>query len=135
MEVAPFFVDFHHFLSIFTIFCRFLPFFIDFHDLHTIVAIYILSQFTHFFCKFFLAKIASSATSHVFCMYADHQPGCSKFLYLRLWEEPLHHKSLSPLSFDHVQAAKQRFELPNKGSNCQRNRLEHGARASNDNKQ
>ena len=62
MEVAPFFVDFHHFLSIFTIF-------IDFHDLRTFVAIYILSQFTHFFRKFFLAKIAYSATSHVFCMY------------------------------------------------------------------
>ena len=62
MEVAPF-------LSIFTIFCRFSPFFIDFHDLRTFVAIYILSRFTHFFCKFFLAKIAFSATSHVFCMY------------------------------------------------------------------
>ena len=35
MEVAPFFVDFHHFLSIFTIF-------IDFHDLRTFVAIYAL---------------------------------------------------------------------------------------------
>ena len=69
MEVAPFFVDFHHFLSIFTIFCRFSPFFIDFHDLRTFVAIYILSRFTHFFRKFFLAKIAFSATSHVFCMY------------------------------------------------------------------
>ena len=69
MEVAPFFVDFHHFLSIFTIFCRFSPFFIDFHDLRTFVAIYILSRFTHFFRKFFLAKIAISATSHVFCMY------------------------------------------------------------------
>ena len=66
---------------------------------------------------------------------SDHQPCCSKFLYLRLWEEPLHHKSLSPLSLDHVQAAKQRFELPNKGSSCQRNRLEHGARDSNDNEQ
>ena len=62
MEVAPFFVDFHHFLSIFN-------FFIDFHDLRTFVAIYILSRFTHFFRKFFLAKIASSTTSHVFCMY------------------------------------------------------------------
>ena len=62
MEVAPFFVDFHHFLSIFTIF-------IDFHDLRTFVAIYILSRFTHFFRNFFLAKIAYSATSHVFCMY------------------------------------------------------------------
>ena len=40
MEVAPFFVDFHHFLSIFTIFCRFSPFFIDFHDLRTFVAIF-----------------------------------------------------------------------------------------------
>ena len=63
MEVAPFFVDFHHFLSIFTIFY-------DFHDLRTFVAIYILSRFTHFFRKYFLAKIAFSATSHVFCMYA-----------------------------------------------------------------
>ena len=71
MEVAPFFVDFHHFLSIFTIFCRFSPFFIDFHDLRTFVAIYILSRFTHFFRNFFLAKIAFSATSHVFCMYDD----------------------------------------------------------------
>ena len=69
MEVAPFFVDFHHILSIFTIFCRFSPFFIDFHDLRTFVAIYILSQLTHFFRKFLLAKIAFSATSHVFCMY------------------------------------------------------------------
>ena len=54
MEVAPFFVDFHHFLSIFTIF-------IDFHDLRTFVAIYAL--FPQFF---FFAKIAFSATSHVF---------------------------------------------------------------------
>ena len=45
------------------------PFFIDFHDLRTFVAIYILSRFTHFFRNFFLAKIAFSATSHVFCMY------------------------------------------------------------------
>ena len=52
MEVAPFFVDFHHFLSIFTIF-------IDFHDLRTFEAIYILPRFTHFFRSFFLAKIAS----------------------------------------------------------------------------
>ena len=52
-----------------TIFCRFSPFFIDFHDLRTFVAIYILSWFTQFFRNFFLAKIASSATSHVFCMY------------------------------------------------------------------
>ena len=42
MEVAPFFVDFHHFLSIFTIF-------IDFHDLRTFVVIYILSRFTQIF--------------------------------------------------------------------------------------
>ena len=55
MEVAPYFVDFHHFLSIFTI--------------YAFVSIYILSRFTHFFRKFFLAKIACSATSHVFCMY------------------------------------------------------------------
>ena len=64
MEVAPFFFDFPHFLSIFTIF-------IDFHDSRTFVAIYIVSQFTHFFRNFILAKIASSATSHVFCMYDD----------------------------------------------------------------
>ena len=31
--------------------------------------IYILSRFTHFFRKFFWAKIAFSATSHIFCMY------------------------------------------------------------------
>ena len=62
MEVAPFFVDFHHFLSIFTIFYQF-------PDLRTFVAIYILSRFTHFFRKFFFAKIAFSVTSHVFCMY------------------------------------------------------------------
>ena len=62
MEVAPFFVDFHHFLSIFTIFYRF-------------------SRFTHFFPKFFLAKIAFSATSHVFCMYGTmHTIFCLTFL-------------------------------------------------------
>ena len=66
----------HHFLSIFTIFCQFSPFFIDFHDLRTFVAIYILSQFTHFFRKLFLAKIAFSATSHVFCMYAFRGQEC-----------------------------------------------------------
>ena len=69
MKVAPFFVDFHHFLSIFTTFCRFSPFFIDFYDLRTFVAIYILSRFAHFFRKLLLAKIAFSATSHAFCMY------------------------------------------------------------------
>ena len=55
MEVAPFFVNFHHFLSIFTILYRF-------------------SRFTHF-CRDLrtfsakmaeMAKIAISATSHVF---------------------------------------------------------------------
>ena len=61
MEVAPFFVDFHNFLSIFTIFYRFSQF------THFI---YILSRFTHFFNNFFWAKIAFSATSHIFCMYA-----------------------------------------------------------------
>ena len=35
----------------------------------TLVAIYMLSRFTHFFRKYILAKIAFSATSHVFCMY------------------------------------------------------------------
>ena len=63
MEVAPFFVDFHHFLSIFTIFYRFSRFTHFCRDLH-FVAIYSL------FPQFFLAKIAISATSHVFCMYA-----------------------------------------------------------------
>merc|ERR1712013_21042 len=44
----------------------------------TFVAIYILSRFSHFFRKFFLAKIAYSATSHIFCMYAQTitQPPC-----------------------------------------------------------
>jgi len=62
MEVAPFFVDFHHFLSIFTIFYRFSRFTHFCRDLH-FVAIYAL------FPQFFLAKIAFSATSHIFCMY------------------------------------------------------------------
>ena len=39
MEEAPFFVDFHHFLSIFTIFCRFSQFTHFCRDLH-FVAIY-----------------------------------------------------------------------------------------------
>ena len=56
MEVAPFFVDFHHF-------------FVDFHDLRTFVAIYILSRFSHFFRKFFLAKISISATKRIIFMY------------------------------------------------------------------
>ena len=71
MEVAPFFVDFHHFLSIFTIFCRFSPFFCRFsrfthfcRDLHS-VEIYAL------FPPIFLAKIAIPATSHVFSMYGS----------------------------------------------------------------
>ena len=51
MEVAPFLVDFHHFLSICTIYA-------------------LLSRFTHFFRKFFLAKIAISATKVPFWMYA-----------------------------------------------------------------
>ena len=41
MEVAPFFVDFHHFLSIFTIFCRFSRFTHFCRDLH-FVEIYAL---------------------------------------------------------------------------------------------
>ena len=71
MEVAPFFVDFHHFLSIFTIFYRFSRFTHFCCDLH-FVAIYTL------FPQFFLAKIAFSATSHVFCMY-----GCIGCLHHR----------------------------------------------------
>ena len=45
------------------------PFFVDFHDLRTFVTIYILSRFTHNFRKFFLAKIAISATKVLFSMY------------------------------------------------------------------
>ena len=68
MEVAPFFVDFHQFWSIFTIFYRVSRFTHFCHDLH-FVAIYAL------FPQFFLAKIAFSATSHVFGMYAkDFHP-------------------------------------------------------------
>ena len=62
MEVAPFFVDFHHFLSIFTIFYLFSRFTHFCRDLH-FVAIYAL------FPQIFLAKIAITATSHAFCMY------------------------------------------------------------------
>ena len=54
------------------------PFFIDFHDLRTFVAIYILSRFTHFFRKFFLAKIAFSATSHVFLQSVSYRPTTGK---------------------------------------------------------
>ena len=68
MEVAPFFVDFHHFLSIFTIFYRFTHFCRDLH----FVAIYA------FLPQFFLAKIAFSATSHFFCMYALTIPCLTK---------------------------------------------------------
>ena len=70
-------------------FCQFSPFFIDFHDLRTFVAIYILSRFTHFFRNFFLAKIAFSATSHVFCMYA------------RKWKWPFPHSR-----FEHFRKTK-----------------------------
>ena len=57
MEVSPFFVDFHHFLSIFTIICRFSPFFVDFHHFLSIFTIYaLLSRFTHFFRKFFFGQ-------------------------------------------------------------------------------
>ena len=81
MEVAPFFVDFH-------LFCRFSPFFVDFHNFLSIFTIfYRFSRFTHFcrdlhffaiyalFPQIFLAKIAISATSHVFCMYDYDQFG------------------------------------------------------------
>ena len=63
MEVAPFFVDFHHFLSIFTIFYQFSQLTHFCRDLH-FVTIYAL------FPQIFWAKIAFSATSHIFCMYA-----------------------------------------------------------------
>ena len=80
MEVAPFFVDFHHFLSIFTIFYRFSRFMHFCRDLH-FVAIYAL------FPQIFLVKIAFPATSHVFCMYdVTHPPphsysNCAKDSY------------------------------------------------------
>ena len=70
MEVAPFFVDFHHCLSIFTIFYLFSRFTHFCRDLH-FVAIYAL------FPQIFSAKIAYSATSHVFCMYAFLVPSLS----------------------------------------------------------
>ena len=56
MEVAPFFVDFHHFyrFSRFTHFCR---------DLH-FVAIYAL------FPQIFFGQNSLTASSHVLCMYA-----------------------------------------------------------------
>ena len=79
MEVASFFVDFHHFLSIFTIFYRF-------------------SRFTHFFAiyalfpQFFLAKIAFPATSHVFCMYGTNTRQTKVFIitHRRDCQEPSH---------------------------------------------
>ena len=69
MEVAPFFVNFHHFLSIFTIFYRFSRFTHFCRNLH-FVAIYAL------FPQIFLAKIAFSVTSHVFCMYGEKTYKC-----------------------------------------------------------
>ena len=62
MEVAPFFVDFHHFLSIFTIFYRFSRFMHFYRDLH-FVAIYAL------FPQIFFGQNSITASSHVFCMY------------------------------------------------------------------
>ena len=50
------------------------PFFVGFHNLRSFVAIYIMSRFMHFFRNFFLAKIAFSATSHVFGMYGSCVP-------------------------------------------------------------
>ena len=84
MEVAPFFVDFHHFLSIFTIYA-------------------LLSRFTHFFRKFVLAKIAFSATSHVFCMYVLKYKSTSYkkkglgYEGIRFWylEKKIHHLDVS----------------------------------------
>ena len=78
---SPFFVDFHHFLSIFTIFYRFSRFTHFCRDLH-FVAIYAL------FPQFFLAKIAFSATSHVFCMYAGGLHILAP-LAMRVWETTL----------------------------------------------
>ena len=69
MEVAPFFVDFHHFLSIFIIFYRF-------YYLRTFVAIYILSRFTHFFRKFFFTK-KPSPQHHTF--FACMQCACVQY--------------------------------------------------------
>ena len=78
MEVAPFFVDFHHFLSIFTIFYQFSRFTHFCRDLH-FVAIYAL------FPQFFLAKIAFSATSHVFCMYGEEGRLVESVKSLEFW--------------------------------------------------
>ena len=103
MEVAPFFVDFHHFLSIFTIFYQFSRFTHFCRDWH-FVAIYAL------FPQFFLAKIAFSATSHVFCMYVLNITGTNVIslhhiviyfqqnpLYLRLADKYL--KPMKPQLF------------------------------------
>ena len=63
MEVAPFFVDFHHFLSIFTIFYRFSRFTHFCRDLH-FVAIYAL------FPQFFFGQNSLLRNITRFCMYA-----------------------------------------------------------------
>ena len=75
MEVAPFFVDFRHFWSIFTIFYRVSRFTHFCHNLH-FDAIYAL------FPQIFLVKIAFPATSHVFCMYGFNPILRGKFLCL-----------------------------------------------------
>ena len=64
MEVAPFFVDFHHFLSIFTIFYRFSRFTHICRDLH-FVAIYAL------FPQIFFGQNSLLRNITRFCMYAN----------------------------------------------------------------
>ena len=62
------------------------PFFVGFHNLRSFVAIYIMSRFTHFFRNFFLAKIAFSATSHIFCMYDyDAEDHLGRFAACHEW--------------------------------------------------
>ena len=72
MEVAPFFVDFHHFLSIFTIFYRFSRFTHFCRDLH-FVAIYAL------FPQIFFGQNSLLRNITRFCMYAHRQPGSVTF--------------------------------------------------------
>ena len=66
MEVAPFFVDFHHFLSIFTIFYRFSRFTHFCRDLH-FVAIYALFPQFFFGQNSLLRNITRFL--HVCCIY------------------------------------------------------------------
>ena len=72
MEVAPFFVDFHHFLSIFTIFYRFSRFTHFCRDLH-FVAIYTL------FPQFFFGQNSHLRNKSPFFMYAPKMAKMTPF--------------------------------------------------------